>query len=153
MLYACDYAWWKVHFNDVSSSFDGELWTQDTKARREFGIQFVPGVSQPGLGRDGTIHHGGNSGYQAINLAWLWGAKTIILLGFDCKQAADGKAHWFGQHGPGLIQRQPFSIWQNAFPVLAKDIEGTGCQVVNCSRDTALQCFVQMSLENAIGTF
>lgn len=152
MLYACDYAWWKVHYPKVSAEFGGELWTQDVKARRDFSLNFVPGVSQPGLGRDGVIHHGGNSGYQAINLAWLWGASQIVLLGFDCKEDDQGRAHWFGQHGPGLIQKQPFGMWQNAFPKLAADLKTEGCRVVNCSRDTALQCFEKMSLETAIVT-
>lgn len=108
--------------------------------------------NKPGLGRHGVIHQGGNSGFQAINLAWLWGAKTIVVLGLDCKPAQDGKAHWFGQHGPGLTQRQPFGLWQGAFPALAKDLEAEGVRVINASRDTALTCFETAQLEHVIET-
>lgn len=101
----------------------------------------------PGLGRCGIIHQGGNSGYQAINLAYLWGAKAIVLLGLDCSPAKDGKAHWFGQHGPGLTQRQPFDLWQAKFPRLAQDLKDDDVLVLNASRQTALTCFDRVALE------
>lgn len=96
------------------------------------------------------IHQGGNSGYQAINLAYLWGAKTIILLGLDCSKSPDGQAHWFGQHGPELTQQQPFDLWQSNFPALAQDLKDHGVRVINCSRQTALTCFERMTLEEAM---
>lgn len=108
----------------------------------------VGSENKPGLGVNGTIHQGGNSGYQAINLAWLWGADAIVLLGFDCSNAKDGKAHWFGQHGPRLTQRQPFSLWQANFPALAQDLCSNGARVINASRSTALDCFERMALED-----
>jgi hypothetical protein len=100
-----------------------------------------------------VIHQGGNSGYQAINLAYLWGAQTIILLGLDCSKAPDGKDHWFGQHGPGLTQQQPYDIWQARFPQLAQDLKEEGVRVINCSRQTALTCFERMTLEKAIDEY
>ena len=95
------------------------------------------------------IHQGGNSGYQAINLAYLWGAKAIVLLGFDCSPSKDGKAHWFGQHGPQLTQRQPFDLWQAKFPQLAQDLVSEGVPVLNASRETVLRCFERVDLEFA----
>jgi hypothetical protein len=96
-----------------------------------------------------VIHQGGNSGYQAINLAYLWGAKAIVLLGFDCSPSKDGKAHWFGQHGPQLTQRQPFDLWQAKFPQLAQDLVSEGVPVLNASRETVLRCFERVDLEFA----
>ena len=93
------------------------------------------------------IHQGGNSGYQAINLAYLWGAKQIVLLGLDCSPSKEGKAHWFGQHGPQLTQRQPFDLWQDKFPALAQDLAREGVPVLNASRETALRCFERVKLE------
>ena len=95
------------------------------------------------------MHQGGNSGYQAINLAYLWGATAIVLLGLDCSPSKDGKAHWFGQHGPGLTQRQPFDLWQAKFPRLAQDLKDDGVRVINCSRQTALTCFDRLPLKDA----
>ena len=96
------------------------------------------------------IHQGGNSGYQAINLAHLWGARTIVLLGLDCSNAPDGRAHWFGQHSRPLSVSQPFDMWLGKFPRLAHDLEADGVRVINASRATALTCFPRDSLESAI---
>jgi hypothetical protein len=143
VLYACDYNWWKHHFEHIK--FKGELWTQDLKAKKEFPLSWVLGRSKNGLGVD-CVHFGGNSGYQAINLAYLWGAKRIILLGFDCKPV-DGKDHWFGQHEKGLTQVQPYQLWLNNFTQLAKDLQARGVEVINASPDTALQCFNKAKIE------
>ena len=116
-------------------------------------MNWIGSENKPGLGVNGTIHQGGNSGYQAINLAWLWGADAIVLLGFDCSAAQDGKAHWFGQHGPRLTQRQPFSLWQANFPALAQDLANSGARVINASRETALRCFERMPLADAARAF
>lgn len=96
------------------------------------------------------IHQGGNSGYQAMNLAYLWGAKAMILLGFDCSPSKRGEAHWFGQHPAGLTQQQPYDLWQGKFPALAQDLRKEGVQVYNASRETALRCFDRMTLDEAI---
>lgn len=103
------------------------------------------GSSQRGLGHD-RVHFGGNSGFQAINLAFLWGATRIILLGFDCKAVA-GKDHWFGQHPQGLKQVQPYNLWLEHYPQLAYDLKREGVTVINCSRDTAINCFERATIE------
>jgi hypothetical protein len=102
-----------------------------------------------GLGRE-KIHFGNNSGYQAINLAYLLGASSIILSGFDMKVTA-GKTHFFGNHpyhkqgqGPNneIMQR-----WCRNFVALAQDLKSEGVQVYNCTRDTALTAFQTRELE------
>lgn len=143
VLYACDYRWWAKHHNEIE--FKGELWTQDIKSRHEFSLNWVLGRNKNGLGSD-CVHFGGNSGYQAINLAYLWGAKRIILLGFDCKPI-NGQAHWFGQHPEGLNKTQNFDFWINHFNQLAKDLERENIEVINCSMDSALECFKKVKIE------
>lgn len=144
VLYACDYKWWDRHFDDII--FNGELWTQDLKAKREFGLAWVLGKDKNGLGSD-CVHYGGNSGYQAINLAYLWGVSRIILLGFDCK-LVNGKKHWFGEHPEGLNKNQNFTFWLHNFEKLAIDLKNENVEVINCSPDSALKCFKQMDIEN-----
>ncbi len=150
-LYACDGGWWKVHYETVRlSGFAGELWTQDEWAAKRFGLNRIGSENRPGLGLHDVIHQGGNSGYQAINLAYLWGAAQILLLGFDCGPSLRGDAHWFGQHPPTLTQHQPYEMWRAKFPALAADLTREGVRVINASRETALDCFERMSLEEAI---
>jgi hypothetical protein len=137
--------WWKLHYNEAFKLLDMELWTQDLNAKKQFGLNWVLGRSQSGLGRD-CVHFGGNSGYQAMNLAYLWGAKRIILVGFDCKPV-DGKDHWFGQHPKGLTQIQPYEIWRKHFEQIAIELKAEGVEVINCSPDTALTCFDRKPIE------
>jgi hypothetical protein len=116
---------------------------------RRHKLNWVHAKRGEGLGREKAIHWGANSGYQAINLAYLWGATRILLLGYDCK-TINGKAHWFGQHPQGLNRNQPLDEWKRNFPQLAADLEAEGVEVINCSPDTALDCFERMDIDAAI---
>lgn len=146
-LYACDGDWWKVYYEEARQAFKGELWTQDELAARKYGINYVKSEPNPGLGLHDKIHQGGNSGYQAINLAYLWGADRIVLLGFDCGPSVRGEAHWFGQHPPILTQTQPYDLWVAKYPRLADDLEKQGVKVINASRHTALTCFERKTID------
>lgn len=146
-MYACDYDWWK--HNIASLTFNGERWTQDLRAYREFGLSWVLGSSKSGLGSD-CVHFGGNSDYQAINLAYLWGAKRIILLGFDAKPIND-KHHWFGQHPKELKQVQPYDIWLQHYPKLAKELLAENVEVINCSMDSAITSFKKLDIQKIDG--
>jgi hypothetical protein len=101
------------------------------------------------LGRE-CIHFGGNSGYQAVNLAFLRGARRIVLLGYDMGAGEDGASHWHGDHPGGLNRSLPFHVWREAFPQLAADLATEGVRVINASRRTALGCFERMTLEGAL---
>lgn len=127
----------------------GELWTQDITAAEKYGVIRIEGFSGNGLGRGRTIHFGENSGFQAINLAYLFGATRIILLGFDM-QRTDGKEHWHGNHPSGLNRHSPFEKFAKNFDALSKDLEAEGVEVINATRQTALKCFKRKNLEEAL---
>lgn len=91
------------------------------------------------------IHHGANSGYQAINLAYHFDAKRIILLGYDMHGS-----HWFGEHPPTLPVKSSYRAFLDNFPPLAADLESEGVQVVNCTRDTKLTAFMQSTIEQVL---
>lgn len=101
----------------------------------------VKGSTEPGLGSNGAIALGGNSGYQAVCLAALFGAKRIALLGFDMHAGADGAKHWHPDHPAPCVQYQPFAEWIHKFESLAKSAKAADIDIVNCSRATALTCF------------
>lgn len=91
---------------------------------------------------------GSNSGYQAINLAYLAGAKRILLLGFDCR-VIDKKTHWFGDHKiPTPVSW--LGTLQPKFSWLQLELTKRNVEVVNCSPGTALHSFPQMNLGDAI---
>ena len=125
------------------------MWTQDYPASQKYGLYRIDGDKANGLGR-GKVHYGANSGYQAINLAYLFGAKKIILLGLDCKRGENKKAHWHGDHPGPLNKDMPIKTWLKSFPKLAEDLKTEGVEVINATRDTALECFSKIQLEVAL---
>jgi hypothetical protein len=144
ILYACDLKWWDWHKG--VPDFAGERWTQDADAARKYGLSYVRGKGGKGLSTDtGTIHTGSNSGYQAINLAYLFGARRVILTGYDMKVGPNGAAHWFGNHPDNIVSNH--SGWLAGFKTI---VDQRLVEVINCTRDTALTCFPQMSIEEAL---
>lgn len=91
----------------------------------------------------------GNSGAGAISLAARGGAKRIILLGYDC-QHTGGKRHWHEDHPDrmGNADHKVLKLWGANFSKLAQDYSGV--EIINCSRQTALQCFEQKKLEEVL---
>ena len=152
-LYACDPAWWRVH-HAATETFRGQRWTQRQERRpdaeeiavtTEYGLQWVVGRDGHGLGRE-MMHYGSTSGYQAINLAYLWGAKRIILLGYDYQVGY--KKHFFGDHPKGLQVASRWPEFAKNLDALAAGLESAGVEVINCSRATALRCFPRSTMDD-----
>jgi hypothetical protein len=86
-----------------------------------------------------------------VNLAMLLGAKRIVLLGYDMKAGARGKKH----HHPDHAGRNPtgaaqFKGWVAAFATMAPDLAKAGVEILNCSRETALDMFPRAKLEDVL---
>lgn len=151
VVYGCDARWWDVYHAEVRMACPAaSLWTAERPATERWGVNHIPNFRSPGLyRRPGAIHQGMNSGYQAIGLAYQFGAARIVLLGYDMQQT-DGKSHHHGDHPKGLVQGLPYPLWLEAFPALAKDLREVGVSVVNATRATALRDFPLVSLEGAL---
>lgn len=128
--------------------------TQDANIAATYDdIYRVPGVSEPGLSLDPLrIHFGNNSGYQALNLAVLLGAKRILLTGYDMQCGKDGKKHWHGDHPVGFNNPSVGTLktWCRNFETTLPDLKEAGVEVINCSRETALTCFPRQLLEETL---
>jgi hypothetical protein len=151
VLYACDFSWWNHHRG--APEFEGLKISQDSKAsdtfkdvravrtkRREDGLL---------LGRPGHIGWGGNGGFQALNLAVQFGAKRIILVGYDMH--LDRGRHWHGDHPKGLHNPLPGNVrrWRAAIDKNAPLLKAFGVTVINASMESALTAFPKMSLLEA----
>ena len=144
LLYACDHKWWR--WENGAPDFRGLKGTQDKSAALEFGLYYIRGDDQPGLSATpGLIHTGGNSGFQALNLAALLGARRILLLGYDMKIAANGASHWHGDHPDGI--RSGYKNWLPVFARAVPDLARAGLEVINCTPDSALTCFPYSDIE------
>lgn len=149
MLYACDVTWWHQHGG--LPRFEGEKWTQDDCALVYPTIRYIRSVDEPGLSFNrAIIHQGSNGGYQAVNLAVHYGVKRILLIGYDMKEAANGAKHWHPPHAENNPNRGNFNGWLRAFKTLPPDLEKAGVELINCTRDTALDCFPKARLEDVL---
>jgi hypothetical protein len=160
----CGRAWWSdcAYFGDYLAlreyvpklrapvgPFTGEWWTQDKAGAERWGLQLVASGNRPGLGTE-RVHLNGNSGAQAINLATLFGARKVLLLGFDMKPGPGGQKHWFGSHPVPLTQDLLFDEWIHKFKSIADDARCMGVEIVNCSPGSALPWFRMGDIEKEL---
>jgi hypothetical protein len=147
-MYAADVSWWGMHHAAVKTGFAGECWTQSEQAAEWYGLRHISSVDEPGLSLDPlVINQNGNSGAQAMNLAYHLGAQRIILLGFDLCGT-----HFHGSHPAPLNDpiALSFQVWQKGFHALAEGLAWQGIKVVNCSRHTKLTGFTRGALETTL---
>jgi hypothetical protein len=155
VLYACDAGWIDAHKG--APDFQGQRWTSHgmrplNDKRRiagRYDLHIIGGEDGEGFSLDPRcIHYGGNSGFQAVNLALLFGANPVILVGFDM-QRVDGRDHFFGNHPPGLIAPGPFGQWienfRRAAALLPPEI-----RVLNATPNSALDAFPMVDLERVL---
>jgi hypothetical protein len=81
--------------------------------------------------------HGENSGYAALNLAYILGCNPIYLLGFDMD--GDKKYHWHDGH-PGQAGTGDMSTFPIAFNQFADEIKKK-TRVINLNKESKLKCF------------
>jgi hypothetical protein len=90
----------------------------------------------------------GSSGHTGACLAVLLGAKRLVLVGFECK-SINGKTH-----GHGDYQQENIHAFEEryipAWFQMAKRFRELGCEVINASKDSAIDCFEFMNFEEAI---
>lgn len=151
-LYACDLEWWDLHRPGFAA---WRMWTTNDEAARRYGLQHIPGKhflsARKCFNADGDwIVYGGNSGFQALNLAYLLGVRDAVLLGFDMGHESDEPSHFFGDHPQSIRRSSPFKMWINHFNLAAPEIAAAGMTVVNASRKTRLECFPRAELESAL---
>jgi hypothetical protein len=150
-LFACDLMWWKKHHADVKKRAPGvETVTQDASAHKQFALTTrIRGSARDGLGTM-EIHTGSNGGHAAVNLAYLWGARRILLLGYDMKLGPEGQRHWHADHPAPCIQAQHFSNWIHRFESTARDLKKLGIEVLNCTPGSALPWFPMATIDEAL---
>lgn len=134
ICFGIDVKWWRHYHERVKTL--GCRMVSSNGGCKGFGVEIIP------------IQGGENSGHKAIRLADVEGEKEIVLLGFDCKNA---HMHHHGDHPPPMKKARTAENWIPAFNGLARNMSEAGVRIINCTRDTALDCFERMTLETYLG--
>lgn len=140
-LYSCDPAWWQT-YPDLWRGFAGQKVGLDLPGMPPE-VHRLPFDVGAGLGD--RIRTGHNSGHQAIGFAAMMGAKLIILVGYDFS-----RGHWHGDHPRPLGNFLCADICTAAMQPMAADLKAAGIRCINASRETALECYERMGLEEAL---
>lgn len=130
-LAANDAAWWLAH--PEAYRFAG----------RKFSANEILGVER--VVSPGQLSSSSSSGVLAMEVALIFGANRILLLGFDMRGS-----HWFGSHPAPLKNTDPARF--EIFKARMRDWGRAhgGVEVVNCTPGSALECFERKTLGEAL---
>jgi hypothetical protein len=151
IVYGCDGPWW-AHKKGLPE-FKGIKISQDAKICSTFNLNHLTvrvTTNKLLLDEPGTVGSGGNSGFQALNLAAQFGATGMLLIGYDMQ--GDG-AHWYGRNKWNQSSNpieENYQRWRRAFAAVAPDLQRACIDVVNASPASALTCFRKTSIEAAL---
>lgn len=157
LVYGCDAPWWR-HRRGLPE-FKGLKVCHDVPGRAVFAdvaaIRIDRSSDRILLREPGLVGNGGNSGFQALNLAVQFGARAILLIGFDCSDRSG--VHWYGRNNWSLASNPDdnnFRRWIAAYENAATVLEGLGIDVVTAiapaAAHTELKAFRRCSIERAL---
>ncbi len=158
VLYFCDRSWWLCeepgYGQHALREYLGLLVTANSQIPEAHHAPIIK--VNDALYPNSQFGGGGNSAFQAMNIAALWGADRVLLTGVDCMRP--GKHH----HGPHTFNSSPgtkpiaharettVKTWIKSFGDVAPLLAARGVDVINCTRETALECFPRARLENVL---
>jgi hypothetical protein len=153
VVYGCDGPWWRSVRG--LPDFKGLKLAYDEGVCSEFGLQRVEIPDKKSndllLGEVGKVGAAGNSGFQALNLAVQFGAKRILLVGFEASIRSGD--HWYGRNnwsGANNPDDRLCARWCRAMDDAADVLEGLGIEVINTAPFSQIRKFKKMSIEQAL---
>jgi len=137
VIYGCDRPWW--HANIGMPKFSGLRIAYDPLLHEQYPdihlIKIDMHKDDILLDRPGFVGSGGNSGFQALNLAVQFGARQIAFVGLDVHTRSGphwyGRNEWSGANNPGEAN---FRRWRRAFAIAARTLSNMGIDVANATR-------------------
>jgi len=90
-----------------------------------------------------------NSGLGAINIAFLFGVRRILLLGFDMR-CVDGVNNWHKRHKQGTAESRYKDVFGPAIMKAGQHLAKYGVTVINCTPNSGLKCFPFRKLEDIV---
>ncbi len=147
-IFAADIAWW-IRSPEARACATAKYCLSGAGGIGTEDIHMLQRTGQTGLETNPSgLRSGGHSGYAAINLAYHFGASTIVLVGYDMQVASDGAHHWFGEHPDQSHPR--YAQWLPLYAGLALALAAAGVTLINASRETAIHGVQRRSLEEVL---
>lgn len=154
-LYGCDRGWWIA--NRGVPEFMGLKFTPSPGAARVFRLRQTkvkPGarivLDPPSTLGCGLLRGGGHSGWQAINLAVQFGARRIVLAGFEMTLQY---GHRFNGGSAGVAKADAGRVerWRKEMDDAVEEFTKIGCDVINATPGSALRNYPRASLQELFG--
>jgi hypothetical protein len=151
MLYGADGLFWTR--SEDARAFPGLKVTQSIKDAARFGLECVKVEAARrtmAFERFGELGAGGNSGFQAVNLAAQAGASRIVLVGFDYSLARG--VHWHGKHPAGMNNPSGLNCakWRADLDGAAPLLASLGVDVLNASPHSSLTAYEKRPLRECL---
>lgn len=144
VLYAADGDWWERE--NGCPDFTGDKWTVHPEAAKKYGLKCIDYKPQDTWSfEQDWIATGGNSGFQALNLAVLHGASRVVLLGYDMGFVKN--KHWWTGKKDRPIRCSNYQEWIEKFNKAAPLIP---VPVLNASRLSNLKCFPRVKIMDVL---
>lgn len=118
-LVSIDKNFWRNYSKEIAAFKGDKYITQNTlRDQPDYGAKIMGHDRGDGFSRDPNTLRGSNSGFAALNLAYLLGYKEIALLGFDF-QWSSGKSHFHdGYTWQNKQADRHLATWQRAFDTI-----------------------------------
>lgn len=161
---ACNPVYYDTQWENGLKDIKAEKWTWDQPTATRYNINYIEGKWADGFSTDpGVIHYGHSSGFQLPGLAYHYGVRRMLLIGYDMGYAKDYDAknknpgstprHYFGEYEDSQLHHWPVSLNNGVFDALIKQFEKVkeingDLEIVNCTPGSAMKCFPFGSLND-----
>lgn len=149
VLFFGDCRWYPVH-RQALLSFAGLKVTRCEQHVDKPGIRVIKSRNTPrGLSRDqGVVGWNLSSGACAVNLATLFGARRVVLLGYDMRKV-NGENNWHRDYQT-KARHDPYARFLTAWPAIARDAKAMNVEIVNATPGSALDLFPIVDLRDVL---
>lgn len=96
------------------------------------------------------IHHGGHSGFGALNFAWLRGARRVFLFGYDYTGDHHDIAAYQGRSTSAQASMWYLPRWVKHFVPVVEQAKAAGVEIINASPGSLLDVFERVPHDEAL---
>lgn len=124
-----------------TSAYDKKMARRVAAAESALNIKYVERDTKKPFSWAPTKVAGSDGGSNALNMAALFGAALVVLLGFDMRPG-----NWHDKHQKQALVSS-YGRFRENMTRMVPFLEKHGVEVINCTLGSALECFPKKSLE------